>query len=281
MKHLPNINFLRYFYSAGKNKSMSKAAAENFVTQSAISQGIDKLEIELGKKLLTNRKNRFELTSEGELLLDQCERILSIFSDIEDSFNEKESVYRGKLSFATSHSFAISLLPIYYQRLFRLHPSVEPILRLSHSGIVREWVSKGDVNFGIILAKEKDRLTFKTQTILQGKYGIYKTKQSVKSSDDRLIISEESNEDQLIINYLKEKKGKIPSILSVLSWEVIANMVQQGLGMGIIPDYVAKRHHLVPVRFAIPSIPYQIIAIWSQNKELSRNAKMFIELMQK
>ena len=80
MKQLPNIHFLKYFYSAGKHLSMSKAAAENFVTQSAISQGIHKLELELGIQLISSRKNKLELTSDGELLLDKCENIFSLFS---------------------------------------------------------------------------------------------------------------------------------------------------------------------------------------------------------
>src|SRR5262245_8187784 len=143
MKYLSNITFLRYFYSAGKHRSMTKAAKSNFVTQSAISQGIDKLEKSVGKKLLSARKNRFELTAEGELLLAKCESIFSLFEELEDLFNESEGVYRGKFSFATSHSFAISLLPLHYKQLFDLHPAIEPILRLGHSGIVRDWVTNG------------------------------------------------------------------------------------------------------------------------------------------
>ncbi len=281
MRHLPNITFLQYFYSAGKHRSMSKAAEENFVTQSAISQGINKLEIELGKQLLSNRKNRFELTPDGQLLLEKCEGIFAEFSELEDLFNEKEGVYQGKISFATSHSFAITLLPLYYKKLFDAHPTIEPILRLGHSGIVREWVSKGDVEFGIILTKEKDSLTFKMDPILQGTYGLYKMKKSLKSTIEKLIISEDSNEDKFIINYLKETGQKLPPVLEVLSWEVIANMITQGLGIGILPDYVAERHDLMAVPIPIPIISYNIAAISSQKRELSRNAKMFIELIQK
>ncbi len=278
MKHLPNMNFLRYFYSAGTHGSISKAAAENFVTQSAVSQGIDKLELELGKKLVSNRKNRFELTADGKLLLEKCSSILSIFSDIADLFNEKEGVYKGKLSFAMSHSMAIALLPSYYQKLFCLHPDVEPVLRLGHSGVIRNWVSSGEVDFGIIMAKEGDADNFNTLPILQGHYRLYK---GPKGANDRLIISEDSNEDHKILQHLKASGQKIPPTVAVLSWEVIANMVQQGLGIGILPDYVAKQHKLKAAQIKFPTIPYTIIAIWSDKKDLPRNAKMFVELIRK
>lgn len=277
MKYLHNITFLHYFYSAGKHRSMTKAAQSNFVTQSAISQGIDKLEKAFKKKLLSNRKNRFELTAEGELLLAKCEDIFAQFEELEDLFNEKEGIYQGKFSYATSHSFAISLLPLYYKQLFEHYPVVEPILRLGHSGIVRDWVLSGEVEFGIILKREKDKEAFKIHEIVQGNYGIYKTKKQRLKKSDKLIVSEDSNEDKIII---KQLQNALP-ILEVLSWEVIANMIQEGLGIGILPDYVAKRHNLVTAGIKIPTISYSIAAISSLRKPLSRNSQMFINLMQR
>lgn len=281
MRHLPNINFLRYFYSAGKNKSMSKAAKENFVSQSAISQGIDKLEIELGRKLITHSKNRFQITAEGQLLLDKCENIFSIFSEVEDLFNEKEGVYKGRLIFATSHSFALSVLPVHYKRLLELHPAVEPILRLGHAGIVRELVTKGEVDFGIVLPNADDAALFHTQEIMNGYYHLYKAKNGVEPILDRLIISEDRREDHLLLNHLKKNGQKIPPIIEILSWEVIASLVKQGLGVGFLPDYVGARNDLVPIasKPKLPKIPYHILAIHSKNKELTRNSQMFINLM--
>jgi DNA-binding transcriptional LysR family regulator len=278
MRQFYNINFLRYFYSAAKHRSVSKAAHENFVTQSAISQGIKKLEIEVGKQLVSNRKNRFELTQDGLLLLEKCDNVFSTLAEIDDLFNEQEGIYKGELSFATNHSFAISALPAYFNRLFALHPNVKPVLRLGHSGIIREWVSKGEVEFGLILAKEKDYLSFKTKQICTGTYGLYQTKTKNKSAGERMIISPDSHEDRLIINHLTEHGYNIPPIVEMLSWEAIAGMVKEHVGIGILPDYVAKKHNLVPLNIDIPTLTYTIIAISSQKKELSRNAKMFLGL---
>lgn len=278
MKYLPNINFLRYFYSSGKHKSMSKAAEENFVTQSAISQGIHKLERELGKQLVTDRKNLFQLTSEGKLLLEKCEEIFSLFSDIDDLFNEREGIYKGKLVLATTYSFGISLLPIYYRKLFQLHPAVQPILRLGHTGLIREFVHQGEVDFGIVLVN-KDLPGFDSQEIFNGEYLLYQAKERSESVIDRLIISEDKREDNLLLDHLRKNSNQLPPIIEVLSWEVIAGMVKQGLGIGFLPDYVAKAHDLIPFPFKFPKIPYRILAIHSKNKKLTRNSKMFINLM--
>jgi len=280
MNFFPNLSFLRYFYSAAKHNSITKAAQENHVTQSAISQGIKKLEIALGKKLLSNRKNVFELTNDGLLFLSKCDGIFSVFADVEDLFNEKSNIYRGQLTFAASHSFALTLLPLFYQTLLLKYPEVKPVLHLGHAGIIREWISSSKVEFGIIVAKDQDALIFNVQPILKGKYGLYVSKKKNKKSESNIVlISPDSYEDAQILNSLKKHLKKNLKVIEILSWEVIAAMIEQGLGIGVLPDYVAQRYNLVSLSMPIPSLHYNLIAISSKNKGLTRNAQMFINLI--
>ncbi len=57
-----NLIYLKYFCDAVKHGSVSGSARENFVSQSAISQGIIQLEKSLGKELMTHQANRFKPT---------------------------------------------------------------------------------------------------------------------------------------------------------------------------------------------------------------------------
>lgn len=277
MKFEPNITFLRYFHSAGQAKSISKAAKENYVSQSAISQAISKLEHSLGKQLITHEKNRFQLTSDGVLFLEKCKQIFTVFSDIEDTLNEMDGVYKGKLSFACTHSFALSLLPPHLAKLSQLHSGVEPILRFGHTGTIIELVKKGDVDFGIVLDNE-DFSSFHALEITRGEYQLYKSKKNSKSSN-KLILSEERKEVSLLKKHLAKKRLEIGTSMEVSSWEVIASLTEQGLGVGFLPDYIIGKRSLIPYECALPSIPYRILAIYPKSRKLSRNAQMFIELM--
>lgn len=67
--------------------------------------------------------------------------------------------------------------------------------------------------------------------------------------------------------------------MEVSSWEVIASLTEQGLGIGFLPDYIIGKRSLIQYECMIPSIPYKILAIFSKNRRLSRNAKMFIDLI--
>jgi len=60
------IKQIRYFQAVVRYNSFTEAAAECFISQSAISQQIQALEHELGVKLLTRKNRKFSLTPAGE-----------------------------------------------------------------------------------------------------------------------------------------------------------------------------------------------------------------------
>ena len=62
---------MQYFISIVKNNSFTEAAEENYISQSAISQGIKSLEDELGVKLLKRHNRGFTLTNAGEYFYKQ------------------------------------------------------------------------------------------------------------------------------------------------------------------------------------------------------------------
>ncbi|MDR3464836.1 MAG: LysR substrate-binding domain-containing protein [Xanthobacteraceae bacterium] len=74
-----DIDCLRSFLVVADTMSISRAAEAVGRSQSTISQQIAKLEIQVGKALLTRRKGRvLELTSEGDKLTQYARRILQL-----------------------------------------------------------------------------------------------------------------------------------------------------------------------------------------------------------
>ncbi len=62
---------LRYFQSVVRHGSFSKAAEENYISQSAVSQQIQALEWELGFPLLERKNRSFTLTAAGGVFLSE------------------------------------------------------------------------------------------------------------------------------------------------------------------------------------------------------------------
>src|SRR5882724_907744 len=80
---------LRSFLLVADTMSFSRAAESVSRSQSTVSQQIAKLEIQIGKGLLTRRKGRvIELTSEGGKLLQYARRILQLNDEAYSSMSD-------------------------------------------------------------------------------------------------------------------------------------------------------------------------------------------------
>lgn len=84
---------LRYFQSVVRNNSFSKAAEENYISQSAISQQIQALERELGFPLLERKNRTFTLTLAGEYFYQKS---LVLTADYDRMCAEAARVAKGR-----------------------------------------------------------------------------------------------------------------------------------------------------------------------------------------
>ena len=76
-----NILQLRYFATVARLESISKASELLFVSQSALSKNISKLEDELGIPLFTRKGKRLLLNAQGVRFLESCTRVLQEVDD--------------------------------------------------------------------------------------------------------------------------------------------------------------------------------------------------------
>ena len=76
-EHLPPLDLLGTFEAAARHLSFTKAGAERFVTQSAISRQIRALEDDLGAALFRRKHRALALTDDGRRLYETCTAALS------------------------------------------------------------------------------------------------------------------------------------------------------------------------------------------------------------
>jgi len=78
---LPPLDRLAVFDAAARHLSFTKAAAERFLTQSAVSRQVAALEEELGVALFRRRHRALELTDDGRLLAEAVGRAIGTVRD--------------------------------------------------------------------------------------------------------------------------------------------------------------------------------------------------------
>jgi len=91
---LENIDFELYkvFYYVAKNKNLSKAANDLYISQPAVSQSLKKLEKELCVKLFYRTKTGMNLTDDGEVLFNYLKKPIECLNNSKRHLiNEKDN----------------------------------------------------------------------------------------------------------------------------------------------------------------------------------------------
>lgn len=82
LRRLPSLDPLKGFEAAARHLSFTKAAAELFLTQSAVSRQVRMLEQQLDVRLFRREVRRLVLTPEGEVLARAAAELLARFADV-------------------------------------------------------------------------------------------------------------------------------------------------------------------------------------------------------
>lgn len=281
-----NLIYLKYFCDAVKLGSFSRAAAANFVTQSAISQGISKLEKSIGTALLAHHPSKFRLTPEGMLAFEKAKGILAQANSLKMHFASDEVASLGNLEFAATYSFALAVVPEALKAFQKCYPNVKVSFSLGKSMEIKQLLRAGIIDFGLV-PEEGDLSAFEQRKVYTGTHGLYVASGISKkklSSMNFILAPTECYETQFFLTEYEKKFKKRPDIfLEVQSWEVIAMMTLHGLGIGYIPDYIVakKKPQLVPVDLGLKALTCTISAIFPKGMQLRKSSQAFLDMLHK
>lgn len=136
-RRLPPIQSLRAFEAAARTLSFTKAAEENFVTASAVSQQVRHLEDQLGVKLFRRLVTGLTLTDEGRVFLVHVREAFDALSAGMDAVGKSDIPRRLKLLVLSSfaHKWLVPRLGDFAAQ----HPNVE--ISLFHNHVPPDFAS--------------------------------------------------------------------------------------------------------------------------------------------
>lgn len=286
MKEDPlNLTNLQYFCDAVKRGSVSASAKANFVTQSAISQGISKLEKFLKMSLVAHHPNRFRLTPEGEAFFDQALMLLKQATELKHEFSKGKKHDLGSLEFACTHSISLAIIPQYIKKFSTAHPKVKIHFRIARNEQIKQMLKQGEIDFGI-LPDEEDLDNFDKREIHRGYLRLYASSDIPKKEHKKLqfILAEPGCKERILLNesYLRKYRKELVGIMEVGSWEVMANLVANGIGIGYFPDYIVKKneHRFKEVDLGLKLHQYRICAISPFGMHLRKSSEIFLSFFE-
>ena len=118
------LELYRVFRAVAEAESISQAAQELYISQSAVSQSIRNLEDTLKTRLFVRSTRGVRLTDEGRLLYDYVRSAMSLLETGENKLAQTQSLLRGTLVIGASDTVTAQFLLPYLERFHHLYPSI-------------------------------------------------------------------------------------------------------------------------------------------------------------
>ena len=104
---MDSLSGMTMFVAVAETRSFTKAASQFGVSSSAVGKSIARMEERLGVRLFHRSTRSITLTTEGELFLERCRRILGEVAAAEAELSEMSGTPRGRLRIGTPQLTAL------------------------------------------------------------------------------------------------------------------------------------------------------------------------------
>jgi DNA-binding transcriptional LysR family regulator len=285
-----NLNQLKTFYMAVKNGNLSLAARELFITQPAVTKGIQRLQEFYDMKFVDHIGKKLVLTDAGEVLYEIAEKIFELENQAEESIRDFQQRKRGHIRILSSESFGDYYLP----RMIIPYSKSYPLVRITMSILPTEQVVNhtailnNDLGF-ISYPVEHDKLlvkeVLKDQLVIIAPLNHPLTCKEKLAPDDlagQLLIMHEkgSAPRNAIEEYIRENNLSVKIPLELSSNRAIKRAVEEGIGIALISRKVALEEieagRLMAIPLSDPSMTRKYFMIHHKDKYLSESLQNFI-----
>ena len=230
--------------------SLTRAAAELGVTQSAVSHSLDSLEKELGFTVIRRSRAGVQLTNEGERLLPAGRSMLAAAEQLSQTASSIRGLESGTVRIGAFTSVAVHWLPAVLKEFQQDYPKVDFKLLNGDYHDVEQWLAEGSVDVGFValpagvdcecIPLMEDRLL----AILprHSRFENYPRFPLVECETEPFISLLQSSDHDA--RRALEAAGVKPNVRFYTKddYAVIA-MVEQGLGISIMPELLLKGRH--------------------------------------
>lgn len=150
-----DISQLEVFLAVAREGGFSRAADKLYRTQSAVSQAVRKLEIEIGEPLFDRSSRDGLLTDAGRVLQEYAEQLLNVRENAREALAELRELQKGRLVIGANEFTALYLLRVLAE-FGRLHPAIRIMVQRSLGSQIPNDVLRHNCEFGVLTYDPED-----------------------------------------------------------------------------------------------------------------------------
>ncbi len=145
-----DLQLAQYILKVAQTGNITKAAAELYMTQPALSRYITKIEREEGIRIFDRATSPLSLTYAGERYVAAIRKMIALNEQLHEELAEISSYKKGQLTIGIPPARAASMLPIFLPEFVVRYPNVDIHTVEHNSRQLREDVMRGRVDFAIL-----------------------------------------------------------------------------------------------------------------------------------
>ena len=242
-----SIQKYQVFLRVMETGSVSRAAEDMNITQSAVSHALSSLEEDFGFKLLTRSRAGVRLSSEGKRILPAIRDILSAEERLRETVSSIHGLSTGTIRVASFSSVAVHWLPAMLKAFQEQYPQIRFKLLNGDYHDVEQWLEEGAVDLGFVSLPT--RAPGKVTPLMEDRLLVILPKDHPLASlpsfpigyarqETFISLLESSDHD---LRRALDAEGIRPHIRFITKddYAIIA-MVEQGLGIAIMPELLLR-----------------------------------------
>jgi len=287
------IRQLKYFLSVVRLGGMGAAAEEHYVTQPAISIQIQKLEDEVGEKLLERRGRRVAPTQAGSILAEHAEAVVRRLDRLEAAVSGLKGLESGYLRMGNIDAASVYVLPGIYRSFHHKYPGVKIEIIVGDTSRLLEALRRGEVELASTVlpidAGEFDVLPiYRDEMVLVAHPNHVLAKRKRVTLQDvaeagLIAYPPRSVTRRQIERVFLEHDLALNATMEIASPEAIKRLTQAGLGASVLPRQIVaseiRRGALQAIRIRSVRFQRTIGMVLRGEDSLSPPARVFLDMV--
>lgn len=291
-----NIETLKVFRDLSDTGSFSKTAELNYISQSAVSQQIKKLELVLKCKLYHRQAGRIKLTSCGEKLYDAARKVAVVYDGAVRKIKELSSAgHRDEIRISTIYSAGIYVIQNFIKQFLAQNPGSKVSVEYRQFSQIYPDIVSGRSDFGFMACPYRKSpglsllpVAHDEMVLISGSSSPLAGRKSVSVRDleqmDFIFFDRAFPSRRYIDAFLRRYKVKPRVKMELDNIETIKSAVASGAGVSLLPRTAIREDEngisLHPIRISDAEFMRPIYLVYGRNRKFSPAARKFMGIFE-
>ncbi len=239
-----DLELYRVFCEVVKHKNISKTAESMYISQSAVTQSIQKLENVLGGKVFYRNKNGVELTEEGKNLYEYIKNSIETMSNAENLFSQYVNLEKGQVRIGGGNSLVSSLIMKPLIEYMKEYPDINITIGSGITDVLMQSLANGELDLVVLNLpyNSKKYSNIEIVPLKKAQFCFYASKEytkqhSIKNMKDlencTLILPKSTaNKRKILEEYCKKENITVNPKYEMSSSAVMSELVLNNVGVG-------------------------------------------------